>query len=42
MKGPFDQGDRAWMVRATNSLPVPLGPVMRTVLLLRLTASMIR
>jgi hypothetical protein len=31
MKGPFERAPRAWMARATSSLPVPLSPVMSTV-----------
>ena len=30
-KGASRRGERAWMARATSSLPVPLSPVMSTV-----------
>ena len=33
---------RAWMARATSSLPVPVSPVIRTVLLVSATSSALR
>ena len=40
--GLLRRGLRSWMVRATNSLPVPLSPVISTVAVLGATCSITR
>ncbi len=40
--GPEPRPDRAWMARATSSLPVPLSPVTSTVVLKSAILEMVR
>jgi len=42
MKGLVRRGLRSWIVRATNSLPVPLAPVIKTEAVLGATCSIRR
>jgi len=39
MRGMFRWALRSWMARASSSLPVPVSPMMRTVLLVSATRS---
>ena len=41
MRGMARWALRSWMARATSSLPVPVSPVMSTVLRVRATRSMV-